>query len=45
MLGQTWKNEYMEGCGMLCAMQVVIGVKPQKGPNFVNLLEIVRQVL
>jgi hypothetical protein len=45
MLGQTWKKEYMQRYGMLCVMQVVVGAKPQKDPNFANPFECVRQVL
>jgi len=45
MLGQAWKKEYLERCGMLCVMQVLVGAKPQKDPNFVTFFECVRQVL
>jgi len=33
MLGQAWKKEYLERCGMLCVMQVLVGAKPQKDPT------------
>jgi type III secretory pathway component EscU len=45
MLGQTWEKKNMEGCGMLCVMQVVVGAKFQKDPNFVNPSEFVKQML